>query len=80
MRFLPVQGASHELGSAKPDHKIYLALEEQARSCGMQFTQVVFFDDIPQYCQGANEYGWDAIEFRDAAQAEQELLARNIVF
>jgi epoxide hydrolase-like predicted phosphatase len=66
---------SHEVGSVKPEVKIYKAVEA--------FTQKppeehIFIDDIFEYTEAAKKLGWDAIQFKNYNQLTNELKARKI--
>lgn len=67
---------SHELHLAKPDKQIYLAA---AQAAGVKPSEILFFDDLNINIVGAKIAGFDAVQFYDAAQAEEELKARNIL-
>ena len=67
---------SHELHLAKPDRQIYLAA---AQAAGAKPSEIMFFDDLYSNIQGAKAAGFDAVQFFDAADAEKELKARNIL-
>ena len=67
---------SHELHLAKPDRQIYLAA---AQAAGVKPSEILFFDDLYSNIQGAKAAGFDAVQFFDAADAEKELKARNIL-
>ena len=59
---------------AKPDAAIFrLAAERFGRAPG----QLVFLDDVAANVAAAQALGWDALQFRDAAQAEAELRERG---
>lgn len=52
------QHASHLLGLAKPDERIFRAFErETGRSAG----DIVFFDDLPDNIEAANAAGWRGV-------------------
>lgn len=67
---------SHELHLAKPDRRIYLAA---AQAAGVEPSEILFFDDLYNNILGAKAAGFDAVQFFDAAQAEEALKARNIL-
>ena len=67
---------SHELHLAKPDRQIYLAA---AQAAGAEPSEILFFDDLYINIQGAKAAGFDAVQFFDAAQAEEELKDREIL-
>lgn len=67
---------SHELHLAKPDRQIYLAA---AQAAGVAPSEILFFDDLNINIVGARIVGFDAVQFFDATQAEDELKARGIL-
>lgn len=67
---------SHELHLAKPNKQIYLAA---AQAAGVKPSEILFFDDLAPNVAGAKAAGFDAVQFFNAAQAEKELKARNIL-
>jgi HAD superfamily hydrolase (TIGR01549 family) len=66
---------SHEVGAMKPSPKIYEAAVAAAQ-CPPE--ECFFTDDIPEYVQGAKQYGIDAVLFENAAQIEAELKKREV--
>lgn len=67
---------SHELHLAKPGRQIYLAA---AQAAGVKPSEILFFDDLAPNIAGAKAAGFDAVQFINAAQAEKELKARDIL-
>jgi glucose-1-phosphatase len=65
---------SHEVGAAKPSHKIY---QEAIRRAGCDAPECFFTDDIQLYVDAACELGMQAVQFQSAAQIESELRARG---
>lgn len=60
----------------KPDPAIF----EHARSWfGGKGTPLVFIDDVAKNIEAARAAGWQAIQFRDAAQCETELRALGLI-
>jgi HAD superfamily hydrolase (TIGR01509 family) len=51
---------SHEIGALKPEEKIYRAVEAYTHKPSNEH---LFIDDIGEYCRGAVNCGWDAIQF-----------------
>ena len=51
---------SHEVGSVKPEEKIYLAVEEAS---GFPSAEHLYIDDIQEYVDAAKKFGWDAVQF-----------------
>ena len=65
-----------QVGSLKPQAEIYRAAIEAAQcSAGECF----FTDDIPEYVEGARQFGIDAVQFESREQIERELRARGII-
>ncbi len=53
---------SHEVGSVKPEEKIYRAVEEAS---GFPSEEHFYIDDIQEYVDAAIKLGWDAVQFVD---------------
>src|SRR6185312_4110050 len=51
---------SHEVGSAKPQARIYQAAEALAQ-CPPE--AILYFDDIPEWVEAARRRGWNAVPF-----------------
>ena len=51
---------SHEVGSVKPEEKIYRAVEEAS---GFSTKEHFYIDDIQEYVDAAKILGWDAVLF-----------------
>ena len=66
---------SYEVKSMKPQPGIYRAAIEMA---GCRAGECFYTDDIAEYVEGARALGIDAVQFRNAAQLERDLLARGI--
>lgn len=62
---------SARVGLIKPEHAIYALAETQF---GLTPADTVFIDDNPHNVATAHARGWQAIEFRDAAQCERDLV------
>ncbi|MBL8745968.1 MAG: HAD family phosphatase [Phycisphaerae bacterium] len=77
---LDIRLASHIMGLAKPDAKIYLAAEQ---SLAADPADIVFFDDLAENIAAARARGWTAhlIDHADAtaAQIESHLTAAGIL-
>jgi glucose-1-phosphatase len=67
---------SHEVGSVKPEEKIYRAVEDYTK---LPSEEHIFIDDIFEYAEGAKKLGWDAIQFKSYKQLVDELRARKII-
>jgi len=67
---------SHEVGSVKPEEKIYRAVEDYTK---LPSEEHIFIDDIFEYAEGAKKLGWDAIQFENYKQLVEELGARKII-
>ncbi|MEO6954176.1 MAG: HAD family phosphatase [Polyangia bacterium] len=75
MRRIDLRYASHELQLRKPSAKIYEALEQRA---GVQGTDIVFFDDLPENIAAASARGWDAILVEDRVDPVREMRAQLV--
>ena len=64
--------ASHLLGLAKPDARIYRAFE---RIAGASPREIVFFDDLPENVESALGCGWDAVLVDHAGDTAAQVLA-----
>lgn len=77
---LEVQCASHELGQAKPDERIYHAFVEAS---GADPASILFFDDLEENIIAARGAGWNAHridhEGDTAAQMRAELIRRGLL-
>jgi putative hydrolase of the HAD superfamily len=63
---------SGRLGLVKPDRAFFDHVLEQL---AVAPAQAVFIDDHIGHVEAARRYGWSAVHFRSAAQAEQDLRA-----
>jgi len=68
---------SFEVGSVKPEEKIYRAVEEAS---GFSSQEHLFIDDIQEYVDGAKKIGWDAVQFVNYQKLVGDLKERNISF
>lgn len=68
---------SGDCGLMKPN-KDMLALADQR--FGLRHADVVFLDDHAGNIDAARAHGWQALQFRDAAQAQADLLALGLRF
>ncbi len=66
---------SHEVGSVKPEEKIYRAVEEYTQSPPEQH---FYIDDIPEYVAGGKKMGWDAVQFVGNEELFAEFEKRGI--
>ncbi len=67
---------SHEVGSRKPDARIYShALE----SAGVKASQALFVDDLLPNVEAARRLGIDAFQFQGEEHFARELKVRNLV-
>jgi epoxide hydrolase-like predicted phosphatase len=64
---------SHEVGSMKPDARMYHAVCEQL---GVDPAEAILLDDLPANVEGARAIGMRAITYVDTAQAITELTAQ----
>lgn len=67
---------SFEVGSVKPEEKIYRAVE---KSSGLPSEEHFFIDDIQEYADSAKILGWDAVQFVDYQKLISDLKERNII-
>ena len=68
---------SFEVGSVKPEEKIYRAVEEAS---GFSSQKHIFIDDIQEYVDGAKNIGWDAVQFINYQKLLNDLKERKISF
>lgn len=66
---------SHEVGSVKPEEKIYRAVEKVS---GFSSEEHFYIDDIQQYVDAARKLGWDATIFKGYNKLVNDLRERNI--
>ena len=66
---------SHEVGAAKPDRKIYEAVQNIT---GEKPEAHLFIDDIEENVDGARSLGWDGIQFTGYDNLISEFEKRNI--
>jgi FMN phosphatase YigB (HAD superfamily) len=66
---------SYEVGSAKPEAKIYKEAIARAQ-CSAE--ECFFTDDMQVNVEAARRHGMDAVQFLSAPQLEQELRARSL--
>lgn len=67
---------SHEVGSVKPEEKIYRAVEEAS---GLPSEEHLYIDDIKEYVDAAKILGWDAVQFVTYENLLTDLKERNII-
>lgn len=67
---------SHEVGSVKPEEKIYREVE---KASGFPSEEHFYTDDIQEYVDAAINLGWDAVQFIDYEKLEYDLKSRNIL-
>ena len=67
---------SHEVGTVKPEEKIYRAVE---RASGFLPGEHFFIDDISDYVNAAKNFGWNAIQFVDYSTLLKDLRERKIL-
>lgn len=66
---------SFEVGSVKPEEKIFKAVEELSKVPPQEH---LYIDDIAEYVEAAKKLGWDAIQFLNYSQLLEELRSRKI--
>lgn len=67
---------SYEIGSAKPDAKIY---QEALGRAECRPEECFFVDDMLINVEAARRHGMDAVQFQSAEQLENELRSRGVV-
>jgi glucose-1-phosphatase len=67
---------SHEVGSVKPEEKIYKEVE---KASGLPSAKHFYIDDIQEYVDAAIKIGWDAVQFVDYHRLEHDLKNKNIL-
>ena len=67
---------SHEVGSVKPEEKIYRAAETFTKKPSNEH---FFIDDIPEYVEGAKKLGWGGTQFTTYDQLLIDLKVNNIL-
>jgi putative hydrolase of the HAD superfamily len=67
---------SHNIGAVKPEEKIYRAVEISSRSPAEEH---IFIDDIVEYVNAAERFGWDGIHFKGYNFLVEELKLREII-
>jgi HAD superfamily hydrolase (TIGR01509 family) len=66
---------SYEVGSVKPEGKIYEAVEQFT---GAPPDKHLYFDDVLEYVNAARERGWDGVQFVSNEQFKKALNERGI--
>jgi putative hydrolase of the HAD superfamily len=67
---------SHEIGSVKPEQKIYRAVEETS---GLPSEEHFYIDDIQEYVDAGINLGWDAVLFEGYYKLLSDLKERKIL-
>ena len=67
---------SFEVGSVKPEEKIYRAVESAS---GLVCEEHLFIDDIQEYVDGAKNIGWDAVRFDGYNKLVKDLEERHVL-
>ena len=67
---------SHEVGAAKPEEKIYEAVEEFTQ---IRPTEHLYIDDIEEYTDAARKRGWDVIVFKNPIQLIETLKEKEVL-
>lgn len=67
---------SYEVGSAKPDPKIY---EEALAHARCRPEECLFVDDMSINVEAARRHGMEAVQFLSSEQLEKEMLARGVI-
>jgi len=66
---------SHEVGSIKPEEKIYKEVE---KASGLPSAEHFYIDDIQEYVDAAKNLGWDAVVFEDYNKLIKDLYKSEI--
>ena len=69
------QVLSFRVGALKPDERVYAEAVQQA-GCAPQ--ECFYTDDVPEFVEGAKNYGIDAVLFQGPQQLEEELRGRGV--
>ncbi|MDZ7625364.1 MAG: HAD family phosphatase [Ignavibacteriaceae bacterium] len=67
---------SHEVGSVKPEERIYRAVE---KASGLPSEEHFYIDDIQEYVDAAIKLGWDAVVFEGYNTLIADLHKREII-
>lgn len=67
---------SHEVGSVKPEEKIYRAVESAS---GVSSAKHFFIDDIEDYVNAAISLGWGGVQFTGYKKLIEDLKKQNII-
>jgi putative hydrolase of the HAD superfamily len=67
---------SFEVGSVKPEEKIYRTVEEAS---GFSPEEHFYIDDIQEYVDAAKKIGWDAVRFENYEKLAGDLKDRKII-
>lgn len=67
---------SYEVGSVKPEEKIYRSAEEFS---GRPSSEHFFIDDIAEYVEGAKKCGWGGVQFTGYDSLVKELKRQEIL-
>jgi glucose-1-phosphatase len=67
---------SFEVGSVKPEEKIYKVVEEFSK---VPPQELLYIDDIAEYTETAKMRGWDAVQFLNFNQLLKEFHSKNIL-
>lgn len=67
---------SHEVGSVKPEEKIYREVE---KASGFPSSEHFYIDDIQEYVDAAKNLGWDAVRFENYDKLIFDMNERNII-
>lgn len=76
MRHFDAFVLSYEVGAMKPDRLIY---EKAIEAAQCEPEECFFTDDIGEYVEGAKAMGIDAVQFKSAAQIQDELRRRGVL-
>ncbi|MDR3608976.1 MAG: HAD family phosphatase [Ignavibacteriaceae bacterium] len=67
---------SYEVHAVKPEPEVYKAVEKFTKKPPEEH---IFIDDIAEYAKGAKCMGWDAIQYINFKQLEEDLSGKGII-
>ena len=77
MRGFQAYALSYELGACKPSARIY---QEAAALAGVPTGEIFFVDDIAGHVAGAQDAGFDAVQYTTTAKLVADLRQRGVEF
>lgn len=76
LRHFDAHVLSYQVGAMKPSERMY---EEAVRQARCEPGDCFYTDDVPDFVEGGRKHGLDAVQFRGAADLEQELTRRGLL-